>query len=46
MDFFEDGRAAIRIGVRLAGEANQPAMVYIDAADDRIEEIRIYTYEL
>ena len=46
VDFFEGGRAAIRIGVRLAEKANQPAMVYIDIADGCIEEIRIYTYEI
>lgn len=46
MDFFADGRAAIRVGVRLAGETNRFAMLYVDLAENQIEEIRIYTYTM
>lgn len=46
MDFFMDGRAAIRVGVCLAGEVDRFAMLYVDIADGRIEEIRMYTYTM
>lgn len=46
MDFFADGRAAIRVGVCLAGEVDRFAMLYVDVADGRIEEIRMYTYTI
>ena len=46
MDFFADGRAAIRIGVRLENEANRFAMIYADVAADVIEELRMTIYEM
>lgn len=46
MDFFADGRAAIRIGVRLEGETTRFAMIYADFAGGVLEEIRMYTYTM
>lgn len=46
MDFFDDERAAIRIGVRLEGETARFAMIYADILGGVIEEIRMYTYTM
>lgn len=46
VDFFEDDRAAIRIGVRIEGETQEAIMVYVDIFQGVVEEIRLYLYTI
>ena len=46
MDFFDGGRSAIRVGVRIDERTALAALVYIDIGQGVVEEIRLTLFEV